>query len=143
MENPQTLYSDIIKHKHHVSQSRQPMPLRSRAAQFAPFAALTGYDDLINESARYTEDMPELDENRKAELNDKLIFLLSRERPPEATVTYFAPDAKKSGGKYLTLTDRLLKFDDYRRSLLFASGIALPIQQLIDIQSPLLDALNW
>lgn len=143
MQNAQTLYSDIIVHRHHVSESRPPMPIHSCAAQFAPFAALTGYDDMINESARYTEDEIELEECQKAELNDRLLFLLSREEPAEVTVTYFVPDTKKSGGKYLSFTDRILRYDEYRRSIIFTSGIALCTDSITDIQSDVLDALNW
>ena len=119
------------------------MTVHSRAAQFAPFAALTGYDDMIKESERYTDDAPELDECRKAELNDRLLFLLSREEPAEVTVTYFVPDTKKSGGKYLSFTDRIWRYDEYRRSIIFTSGIALCTDSITDIQSDVLDALNW
>ena len=143
MLNAQTQYRDIIFHRHHVSQSRPHMSVHCRAAQFAPFAALTGYDDIINESARCTEEESELDESRKTELNDRLVFLLSREQPPEVTVIYFVPDMKKAGGQYLTFTDRLTKYDPYRRRLLFASGLALPVDRITDVTSPVLDALNW
>ena len=143
MLNAQTQYSDIIFHRHHVSQSRPHMSVHSRAAQFAPFAALTGYDDIINESARYTEEESELDDSRKTELNDKLVFLLSREMPPETTIIYFSPDAKKSGGQYLTFTDRLERYDSYRRRLVFSSGLALQVDRIMDVKSPVLDALSW
>lgn len=143
MNTIQAPYCDILFHRHHVSQSRPRMSVHSRAAQFAPFAALTGYDDIINESARYTEDSPDLGESLKADLNDRLVFLLSRDRPPVATVTYFAPDAKKSGGRYLTFTDRLAKYDPYRRRLLFASGLALPVESITDVASDELDMLQF
>ena len=143
MINAQTQYCDIISHRHYVSPSRPRMSVHSRAAQFAPFAALTGYDDLIGESARYTEEECELDESRKAELNDRLVFLLSRAEPPETTVTYFSPDGKKRGGQYLTVTDRAVKVDPYRRRLVFASGLALPVDSIVEVESPVLDALNW
>ena len=76
-------------------------------------------------------------------MNDRLVFLLSREQPPEVTVIYFVPDMKKAGGQYLTFTDRLTKYDPYRRRLLFASGLALPVDRITDVTSPVLDALNW
>ena len=141
--NAQLTYGDILFHRHHVSPSRPHMPAHSRAAQFAPFAALTGYDDIIRESARFTDDAPELGESLISELNDRLVFLLSRERPPVATVTYFVPDVKKAGGRYLTLTDRLTEYDPHRRRLLFASGLALPVESVTDVASDELDRLQF
>ncbi len=141
--NTQLTYGDILFHRHHVSQSRPHMPVHSRAAQFAPFAALTGYDDIISESARFTEDSPDLGESLISDLNDRLVFLLSRDRPPATTVTYFIPDAKKSGGRYLTFTDRLAKYDPHRRRLVFASGLALPVESVTDVESDELDLLQF
>lgn len=141
--NTQLTYGDILFHRHHVSQSRPRMSVHSRAAQFAPFAALTGYDDIISESARFTEDSPDLGESLVSELNDRLVFLLSRDNPPVATVTYFVPDEKKSGGRYLTFTDRLAKYDPYKRKLLFASGLAISVESITDVESDELDMLQF
>lgn len=88
----------IFEREHHVSKKRQPMSRINRAAQFAPFAALTGYDDLVRESARETETQRFLDENIIEELNDKLVFLFHRSDTPEAAFNYFVRDAKKAGG---------------------------------------------
>ncbi len=143
MNNALIQYGDILFHRRHVSESRPRMSVHCRAAQFAPFAALTGYDDLISESARCTDEESELDESRKAELNDRLVFLLSRDEPPETTVIYFVPDERKSGGRYLAFTDRLVRYDSYKRRLVFASGLALPVDRITEVKSPVLDSLNW
>ena len=143
MKSVYVQYQDIISHRHHVSESRPPMPMHSRAAQFAPFAALTGYDDMISESARYTEETPDLSESLTAELNDRLVFLLSRTEPPVVTLTWFLPDARKSGGRYMTFTDRLVRYDPYKRRLLFASGLAVPVGRITGVESDVLDALGF
>ena len=92
-------YADIIDRPHHVSAKRPQMDRLSRAAQFSPFAALTGYDDLIRESERDVGSRIELDEDRKAQLNDRLARLLAESPAPEAAFTYFVPDEKKEGGE--------------------------------------------
>ena len=143
MGNAVIQYRDIIFHRHHVSQSRAHMTVHSRAAQFAPFAALTGYDEIISESARTTEDAPELGEGLIADLNDRLVFLLNREDASPATVTYFVPDPKKPGGKILCLTDRLLRYDAYAGKIIFASGIALPVERIVNVESDEFEALRF
>lgn len=143
MNNARIIYKDIICREHHVSQKRQPMPRLQRAAQFAPFAALTGYDDMIREAGRYTDEQTELDEGTIRELNDKLIFLLHRERPTQATFTCFIPDRKKAGGSYVSLTDSIARYDEYHHRLTLGSGLTLPIEHIVSIEGDVFDVLNW
>ena len=132
-------YGDIIDREHHVSERHPRMPRMNRAAQFAPFAALTGYDDLIRETERETDAPPVLDENELEELNDKLAFLLQSEGMPEAEFTVFLPDGKKSGGKYVTVRGRILRFDEFARSLTLDSGEVIRCETIARIRS---DALS-
>ena len=100
-----TPYDDIIHLPHHVSQNHPQMPLRDRAAQFAPFAALTGYEAAVGETARQTTERRELDAQEAAELNCRLTDLSARLKDrPEVTIEYFVPDERKSGGAYVTVT---------------------------------------
>ena len=100
-----TPYDDIIHLRHHVSQNHPQMPLRDRAAQFAPFAALTGYEAAVGETARLTSERRELDPQEAEELNRRLSELAARlQDRPEVTIEYFVPDQRKSGGAYVTIT---------------------------------------
>ena len=115
-------YAEIIDLEHPVSKKHKPMSRANRAAQFAPFAALTGYEDLIRESERETEAELLLDEDGKAELNDKLMWLFSQENPPEAAFTVYDPDGKKRGGRYITITGRVSRYDGYGQSITLENG---------------------
>ncbi len=129
-------YDDIINLPHYVSEDRAHMPRSARAAQFAPFAALTGYDDEIKETARLTDCRAELDEYVIAELNGKLVKIKDRvEERPEIEVTYFVADGKKSGGKYLTLKVNVIKIDEYRRCVVADGGIEIPIDDIYGINT--------
>ena len=109
-------YRDIINLPHHVSSKRPQMSMLDRAAQFSPFAALTGYDDAIHETARLTNDKVNLSEEEKETLDRKQQILLERlGEHPALTVTYFIPDAKKSGGAYVTKSGSLKKIDGLER----------------------------
>lgn len=95
-------YNDIINLPHHVSSDRRQMSMIDRAAQFSPFAALTGHSEAIDEVARFTENAPYLDENTKDILNEKLQLIAdSLINEPIVSITYFKPDSKKSGGAYI------------------------------------------
>jgi len=128
-------YDDIITRPHPVSDRHARMTNYDRAAQFSPFAALTGFDAEISETARLTDAMAELTESRKEELNEKLrqLFAKLSERP-EITVTYFQEDLKKSGGAYITKVERLKKIDEYSNCLLLVDGTAVPIAHILNIQ---------
>lgn len=107
-------YDDIISLPHHQSKTRPQMPLIDRAAQFSPFAALTGYDDAVKETARQTERRADLSEEMKAGLQEKL-QILQIQIGPEAVLTYFEADEKKEGGAYRTIRGRVRRIDEYRR----------------------------
>lgn len=125
-------YEDIIALPHHVSASHPQMALADRAAQFSPFAALTGYEDAIDESARLTEEQIELDENAREELDGKLRQIREcGEAHPEITVTYFQKDARKDGGAYVTLTGRVKKIDEYARIISFMDGTVVRIENIL------------
>lgn len=131
-------YDDIINLPHHVSVVHKPMSLQSRAAQFAPFAALTGYDEAIVEAARVTDVQVCLDENARELLDRKVAVLRDHiDCRPQLTVTYFVADSKKDGGHYCTLTGTLTKVDDLKRVLVLDSHIVIPLQDVLDVSSSL------
>lgn len=128
-------YNDIINLPHHQSTTHPHMPNSERAAQFSPFAALKGYDDEIEETARYTAERNELDESALSILNEKLSILKEKEREhPQITVSYFQADKKKAGGAYLTVTGLVKKIDEYNRKLIMESGETISFQNLIEIE---------
>ncbi len=134
------LYSDILDSPHPVSRRHHPMSRLNRAAQFSPFAALTGYEDLIRESARYTADREDTDEDRKNDLDHKLFLLLAAaDTQPTVTVTWFKEDEKKEGGEVRTYTGRFLGFKEFERLLLFEDGFALSPDNILSMESPLFD----
>ncbi|MBP5282507.1 MAG: hypothetical protein J6Z22_08400 [Lachnospiraceae bacterium] len=111
-------YEDIIDLPHHQSDRRAHMSRINRAAQFAPFAALTGYDDVIAEEGRLTDAFREMDESEKAKLDQVLRYLQAKqEEGPLVKVLYFLPDALKEGGSYVEAIGRFLKVDTYKREL--------------------------
>ena len=129
-------YDDIIDLPHPISKHHPPMPVADRAAQFAPFAALTGYEDAIEEAARLTDAQEELGEDAQRELNEKLQLLIaSAEQHPELTVTYFEPDTKKAGGRYVTLTGCLKRIQVVAQMIEFTSGKKVPLASVLDIES--------
>ena len=133
-----TRYDDIIDLPHHQSATRPRMSRINRAAQFAPFAALTGYEAAIQETGRLTDMRIELDESRKAVLNEKLrLLMLHLHDKPEVTITYFEPDLKKSGGAYLSVTGHVRKVDKYSRTVSLEDGTSVLIDQIFGIDSPL------
>ena len=127
-------YDDIINLTHHQSKNHPHMSLHDRAAQFAPFAALTGYDDAVKEARRLTDSKPELDENQLEELDQKLADLMTRiEEHPEVTITYFEPDDKKEGGAYVTCVGKLKKIDIYEKQLVLTGNRFIRICDIVSI----------
>ncbi|WP_303838435.1 hypothetical protein [Ruminococcus flavefaciens] len=127
-------YDDIINMPHHVSQSRGQMSRHNRAAQFAPFAALTGYEDALDESARLTDSKAELCEDDAAELDKKIKLLGARiAAEPCCEVTYFVPDKHKSGGKYVIVSGNVRLIEEASRQLVFCSGLRIPLDDIIKI----------
>ena len=133
-ENDEHRYDDIIELPHHVSRKHPQMPLLDRAAQFAPFAALTGHEAAIKETARLTEEEIELDENSKELLDLRLQQLQEHlSEHPSATVTYFKPDEKKDGGAYETMTGKVKKVDAYAGELVFMDGRRIALGTIIEL----------
>ena len=128
-------YKDIINLPHHVSKTRNPMSLYNRAAQFAPFAALTGYDEAIKEKARLTEQRIELSDEFKNILNQKLQILNKNiNYHPKVTITYFELDNKKSGGVYKTISGNIKRIDEYNKKLIFLDKNELRFNEIHDIE---------
>lgn len=131
MMNP---YEDIIHLQHHTSTSRPHMSAHDRAAQFSPFAALTGYDSAITETARLTETRVELDEYSKTDLNEKLRIIQDHiAQHFEVSITYFHPDNMKAGGAYITTTGCVKKIDEYEHVVLMQDGTEIPINDILEI----------
>ncbi len=135
-------YSDIINLPHHVSKTRPQMSMLDRAAQFSPFAALTGYDAAIKETGRLTDEKIKLDEDTKAALDMKQSCLIEIiDEQPEISVTYFLLDTRKSGGAYVTTTGKLKRFDEYERLLILTNGKKIPMDDIADIECDLFKAI--
>lgn len=128
-------YEDIQNHKRYQLKHHTPMSLESRAAQFAPFAALVGYDEEIGEAARLTDGREELSEDATDALNQAFQKLLEHEEErPLVTVTYFQPDAKKDGGRYMTYTGNFRFYDAEKRVMKFVGGMVIGVGQVCRIE---------
>ena len=127
-------YDDIINLPHHVSKKHPRMSLEARAAQFAPFAALTGYDDQVKETARLTNERKELADGLKMILDEKIQKIQKNiYEKPQVTITYFVPDTRKQGGKYVTTTGNVIKIDEYTHCIIFENKTEIPINEIIEI----------
>ena len=127
-------YDDIIGLPHPVSANHPQMSRAERAAQFSPFAALTGYEDAIAETGRLTDSRIELEEDARVILDEKLRQIQEQiEIQPEAAVTYFLPDSRKAGGSYVTLRDRVKKIDPYEGVVVMQGGTRIPIEEIVEI----------
>lgn len=134
-------YEDIINLPHPTSARHPRMPRISRAAQFSPFAALTGHEAAIMETARLTDQKAELTEDRKAELDrTQKILLEHMTQQPEITVTWFQPDERKEGGQYITTVGRLRRIDEAQRMLWLTSGDQISLDSVVEIQTDLVTA---
>ena len=130
-------YNDIIDLPHHVSATRPQMSMMDRAAQFSPFAALTGYDAAIKETARLTDQKIELDDYEKEEINDKIQLIAEHLGEDfEVVITYFQPDSKKAGGAYVDALGVVKKIDEYERMIVFREGRKVPIDDILEIKLP-------
>ena len=127
-------YDDIINLPHHISKKHPQMTLEARAAQFAPFAALTGYDDEVKETARLTNRRIELDDEAKSILDNKIQIILEQiSQRPTVSITYFIPDTRKAGGEYVTITGIIKKVDGYNQVIVLENRTEIPINEIIDI----------
>ena len=132
-KNTKFKYEDIINLPRPVSKRHKPMPVEDRAAQFAPFAALTGHQAAIEETARITETRVELDEEVKEHLNMQLQELLA-EQGRKVSIVYYVPDGRKSGGSYVTRVGEVKKIDEYQKILVLGDGSRIPLEDISEIE---------
>ena len=127
-------YEDIINMPHHVSRKHPQMSLYARSAQFAPFAALTGYGEAVEETERVTDSKREIDEELKIDLDRKLQWIRENlKNKPKVTFTYFIPDGKKDGGSYQTVTGVVKRIDEYNEKIILEDENEFYISETIDI----------
>lgn len=137
-------YDDMINLPRHVSKKRPPMAIKDRAAQFSPFAALTGHDAAVKETARLTEKRVELDEYMKVDLSNRLQIISDRlKENHEISITYFQPDQKKDGGAYVTDIGTVKKIDEYGQIILMTDGTEIPIDEIISIVGQIFETIRY
>ena len=136
-------YEDIIDLPHHVSYRHPRMSRIDRAAQFAPFSALTGYGAAVEETARLTEGLTELDETARALLNEKLRMLAdSLGDEPQISITYFRPDERKAGGAYVTVSGTVKTLDEYTRTVIMRDQTVISMEYIREIGGELFDGME-
>ena len=136
-------YEDIVDLPHHVSRKHPQPTMADRAARFAPFAAITGYEEMVLEEARVTDDRIEMDESSKAALNEKLNMILEfLDEQPEVSITYFEPDKRKAGGAYITVTGTVKRIDEYEHLVIMTDGKKINIDEIYNLQSELFYSLG-
>ena len=136
-------YDEIMGLPHHVSKTRPQMPMSDRAAQFSPFAALTGYDAAIKETGRLTDERIELDVEALSALDMKYQLLMEAlDEAPEVTITYFQPDERKAGGKYVSAVGAVKKIDDFERRITMRDGTRIPTDDVLSIDGELFSSLE-
>lgn len=137
-------YDDIIHLSRPESAAHPPMPRAARAAQFSPFAALTGYDAAIRETARLTDREIELDEDSLAILDARLQYLNEHAaEAPQITLTHFVPDSRKDGGTYRLTDGRLKQIDTDRQELILCDGQRIPLPHILAVDSPLFAGMEY
>ena len=136
-------YDDIIKLPHHVSKIHPQMSIMARSAQFAPFAALSGYDEAVKETARLTDKRLEIDDGLKSILNNKLQYILENINiNPEIIFSYFVYDEKKTGGKYIEKIGVVKKIDLIEKYIQLTDKSKIPIEEIIDIKGEIFNELE-
>ena len=136
-------YDEIANLPHHVSETRPQMPMSDRAAQFAPFAALTGYDSAIRETGRLTDEKIELDEEALTALNLRYQLLMDAlGKEPEVEITFFKPDERKSGGEYVTVIGAVKNVDDFERLITMQDGMKIPMNDVLSIDGEIFSMLE-
>lgn len=141
--NDEHKYDDIINLKRHISKSRQAMPVKDRAAQFSPFAALTGYDLAIKEASRITNQRVELDETAKSKINEKL-RIIQEDLANQETIelVYFEADEVKTGGKYISVQGIVKKIDVYEGNLVMVDGRKISIDEILEIRGKMFETIE-
>ena len=141
-KNKTNKYDDIINFPHHISKKHPQMSIEARSAQFAPFAALTGYEDLLKEISRMTDEEVEINEDQKEILDTKIQILKEYiDTKPLVCVVYFIKDNLKSGGKYETLIENVIKINEYSQSMIFESGKEIYLKNIVDLSGDFLNIL--
>jgi len=136
-------YEDIVDLPHHVSKKHPQPTMADRAARFAPFAAITGYEEMVLEEARVTDDRIEMDESSKAALNEKLNMILEFiDEQSEVSITYFEPDKRKAGGAYVTVTGTVKRIDEYEHLVIMTDGKKINIDDIYNLQGELFYSLG-
>ncbi len=135
-------YDDIINLPHPVSKKHTRMPLRDRAAQFAPFAALTGHEAAINETVRQTDERISLSEDVIDEINHRLnIIAKTIDAPKKVSIVYFVPDDRKKGGIYEEHEGAVKQIDEYKKVLIMTDDTKIPIEQIVDIKGDIFEEI--
>lgn len=136
-------YDDIINLQHHVSSHREHMSVHDRAAQFSPFAALTGFEGAIKETARLTGNRIELDETEKTILDEKLRIVQEQlRRQQEIEIVFFKPDEIKAGGAYISIMGIVKKIVGNERTVVMQDGTRIPIEEIVDITGEMFQAVD-
>lgn len=136
-------YDDLLNLPHPTSKKHPRMSRLDRAAQFSPFAALTGYDDAVKETARLTDRRVELSEDELAALDERLRLMLTWEGdPPLVSVTWFQPDRRKEGGAYVTTQGRIRKMDALKRVLVMEDGRKIPVDDIVELDSEIFNGVE-
>ena len=131
-------YEKIVDLPHKQSSTRKHMSLYDRAAQFAPFAALTGYESSIKETSRLTTQRLELDDYEIERLNYKLQVRAEHLGEMKVAITYFIPDARKSGGKYVTKAGIVKNIEEYQKTVVMQDKTIIPMEEIVNIEEVLL-----
>ncbi|MBR2704946.1 MAG: hypothetical protein IKE91_05705 [Clostridia bacterium] len=136
-------YIDIINMPHHVSKNHPHMSKYERAAQFAPFAALSGYEDIIKEEGRLTDNRVEINEEAKFILDRKMQILMNAiDKRPFISITYFVPDEKKAGGEYVTIDENIKKIDVLKQIMVTEKDTIIPVNEIVDMQGEIFKNLE-
>ena len=136
-------YEDIVDLPHHISKKHPQPTMADRAARFAPFAAITGYEEMVLEEARVTDERIEMDESSKVALNEKLNMILEFvDEQPEVSITYFEPDMRKAGGAYITVIGTVKRIDEYEHLVIMTDGKKINIDEIYNLQSELFYSLG-
>ena len=136
-------YEDIVNLPPHISKKHPQPSMMDRAARFAPFAAITGYEEMVLEEARVTEERVDLDEGALSLLNEKLNMIREfLDEEPEVTITYFEPDKKKSGGAYVNITGIVKRIDEYEHFVIMTDGKKIRIEDIYAMGSDLFYSLG-
>ena len=140
MEQNEIKYKDMINLPHPVSKKHPHMSIQDRAAQFAPFAALTGYEDAVRETSRVTNNRKELAEEEINQLNQKLWILQQKiQEHPKVQIIYFEPDLYKTGGEYITITKRVIQIRQDTKQIILEDHSIIPMKEILELSGEYLE----